>query len=80
MVGLGTDSISCAGVIQLVWYKVVVILLYGWRIILTSEERREARYQRRKQKRKANKEKRNAQLGPIDKVFGYALETVNPKL
>ena len=50
---------------------IVVILLYGRRIILTSEERREARYQRRKQKRQRNKEKRNAQLGPVKKVFGY---------
>ena len=38
---------------------------------MTSQERREARYQRRKAKRQAKREARCAALGPIDKVFSY---------
>lgn len=38
---------------------------------MTSQERREARYQRRKAKRQARREARCAALGSIDKVFGY---------
>ena len=36
---------------------------------MTSQERREARYQRRKAKRQKKREERCAALGPIDKVF-----------
>lgn len=39
--------------------------------IMTSQERREARYQRRKAKRQAKREARCAALGPIEKVFSY---------
>ena len=38
---------------------------------MTSEERREARYQRRQEKRAANRQKRCEGLGPIGKVFSY---------
>ena len=38
---------------------------------MTSEERREARYQRRRAKRAANRQKRCEGLGPIGKVFSY---------
>ena len=38
---------------------------------MPSQERREARYQRRKAKRQAKREARCAALGPIDKVFSY---------
>lgn len=38
---------------------------------MTSAERREARYQRRKAKRQAKREARCAALGPIDKVYSY---------
>ena len=38
---------------------------------MTSEERREARYQRRKAKRQERREARCAALGPLDKVFSY---------
>ena len=38
---------------------------------MTSQERREARYQRRKAKRQARREARCAALGPLDKVFSY---------
>ena len=38
---------------------------------MTSQERREARYHRRKAKRQAKREARCAALGPIDKVFSY---------
>ena len=38
---------------------------------MTSEERREARYQRRKAKRAANRQKRCEQLGPVEKIFSY---------
>ena len=38
---------------------------------MTSVERREARYQRRKAKRQAKREARCAALGSIDKVFSY---------
>ena len=43
----------------------------GEYFIMTSQERREARYQRRKAKRQAKREARCAALGPIDKVFSY---------
>ena len=43
----------------------------GEYFIMTSQERREARYQRRKAKRQARREARCAALGPIDKVFSY---------
>jgi len=38
---------------------------------MTSEERREARYQRRKAKRQQKKQARCDALGPLDKVFSY---------
>ena len=38
---------------------------------MTSSERREARYQRRKAKRQAKREARCAALGPIGKVYSY---------
>ena len=38
---------------------------------MTSEERREARYQRRKQKRALKKQERCDSLGPIQRVFSY---------
>lgn len=38
---------------------------------MTSAERREARYQRRKAERQAKREARCAALGPVDKVFSY---------
>ena len=38
---------------------------------MTSQERREGRYQRRKAKRQAKKQARSDALGPIDKVFSY---------
>ena len=38
---------------------------------MNSQERREARYQRRKAKRQKKREERCAALGPIDKVFSY---------
>lgn len=38
---------------------------------MTSEERREARYQRRRAKRAANRQKRCEGLGPVEKVFSY---------
>ena len=38
---------------------------------MTSEQRREARYQRRKAYRAANKDERCFQLGPIEEVFSY---------
>lgn len=38
---------------------------------MTSEERREARYRRRKAARQARREARCAAIGPIDKVFSY---------
>lgn len=38
---------------------------------MTSAERREARYQRRKARRQAKREARCAALGPMDKVFSY---------
>lgn len=38
---------------------------------MTSQERREARYQRRKAKRQAKKQARCDALGPLDKVFSY---------
>jgi len=38
---------------------------------VTSEERREARYQRRKAKRQAKREERCAALGPVDQVFSF---------
>ncbi|MEY8317765.1 reverse transcriptase domain-containing protein [Oscillospiraceae bacterium 50-58] len=38
---------------------------------MTSEERREARYQRRKEKRALKKQERCDSLGPIQRVFGY---------
>lgn len=38
---------------------------------MNSQERREARYQRRKAKRQAKREARCAALGPVDKVFSY---------
>lgn len=38
---------------------------------MTSEQRREARYQRRKAQRAANKDERCFQLGPIEEVFSY---------
>ena len=43
----------------------------GEYFIMTSQERREARYQRRKAKRQARREARCAALGPLDKVFSY---------
>jgi len=43
----------------------------GEYFIMTSQERREARYQRRKAKRQARREARCAALGPINKVFSY---------
>ena len=43
----------------------------GEYFIMPSQERREARYQRRKAKRQAKREARCAALGPIDKVFSY---------
>ena len=43
----------------------------GEYFIMTSQERREARYPRRKAKRQAKREARCAALGPIDKVFSY---------
>ena len=38
---------------------------------MTSQERREARYQRRKARRQVKKQARSDALGPIDKVFSY---------
>ena len=38
---------------------------------MTSAERREGRYQRRRAKREENKRKRAEQLGTFDKVFSY---------
>lgn len=38
---------------------------------MTSEERREARYQRRRAKRQANKQARNDMVGPLEKAFSY---------
>lgn len=38
---------------------------------MTSQERHEARYQRRKAERQARRDARCAALGPIDKVFSY---------
>ncbi len=38
---------------------------------MTSEERREARYQRRKAKRLANKLKRSNEVGTLQDVFNY---------
>ena len=38
---------------------------------MNSQERREARYKRRKAKRQARREARCAALGPIGKVFSY---------
>lgn len=38
---------------------------------MTSQERREGRYQRRKAKRQERKQARSDALGPIDKVFSY---------
>lgn len=38
---------------------------------MTSEERREARYRRRRQRRWENKRARSEALGPIDRVFSY---------
>lgn len=43
----------------------------GEYFIMTSQERREARYQRRKAKWQARREARCAALGPLDKVFSY---------
>ena len=43
----------------------------GEYFFMTSSERREARYQRRKAKRQAKREARCAALGPIDKVYSY---------
>lgn len=43
----------------------------GEYFFMTSVERREARYQRRKAKRQAKREARCAALGPIDKVYSY---------
>lgn len=40
-------------------------------LFMTSEERREARYQRRKEKRALKKQERCDSLGPIQRVFGY---------
>lgn len=39
--------------------------------IMTSQERHEARYQRRKAKRQERKQARCDNLGPVDKVFSY---------
>ena len=39
--------------------------------IMTSQERHEARFQRRKAKRQARKQARCNALGPVDKVFSY---------
>lgn len=38
---------------------------------MTSQERHEARFQRRQAKRKANKQARSDSLGPVSKVFSY---------
>lgn len=38
---------------------------------MTSEERREARYQRRRAARRARLEERNRSIGGVDRVFGY---------
>lgn len=38
---------------------------------MNSKERHEARYQRRKAKRQAQREKRVKDLGPMEKIFGY---------
>lgn len=38
---------------------------------MTSEERREARYQRRKAKRQANRQARSDAVGPLEKAFSY---------
>ena len=38
---------------------------------MTSQERREGRYQRRKAKRQAKKKARSDALGPVGKVFSY---------
>lgn len=38
---------------------------------MTSKERREARYQRRRARRLANKQARNAAVGSLEKAFGY---------
>ena len=38
---------------------------------MTSQERREARYQRRKAKRQANKQARSDALGAVQKAFSY---------
>lgn len=45
--------------------------LYGGRIFMTSEERREARYQRRKAARLARKQARCDALGPVDEIFSF---------
>ena len=43
----------------------------GEYFFMTSLERREARYQRRRAKRQKKREERCTALGPIDKIFSY---------
>ena len=63
--------ISCARAKQIRRHP--TIYLYERRIlfIMTSQERREARYQRRKAKRQERKQARCDALGPINQVFSY---------
>lgn len=63
--------ISCVGAKQIRWHPTKH--LYERRIlfIMTSQERHEARYQRRKAKRQERKQARCDNLGPVDKVFSY---------
>lgn len=48
-----------------------LICTKGEYFFMNSQERREARYQRRKARRQERREARCAALGPIDKVFSY---------
>ena len=64
------NPISCARTMQIRWHP-TTYLYERRKLIMTSEERREARYRRRKRKRQMKRWMRSQAVGTLEEVFNY---------